>query len=129
MNPISSAGVHEVLAEAVRLHQAGSLGEADRLYRHARHPYTVALLAAVPSVGGEPPAARRPLLLAGEPPSAHEPPSGCRFHPRCPRAQPRCAIDEPALAAPAGGPSEHAVACHFPVADGGAVAPAAGEPP
>jgi oligopeptide/dipeptide ABC transporter ATP-binding protein len=51
-------------------------------------------------------------------PSPINPPSGCRFHPRCPKAQDRCGIDEPALESKAGDPITHLTACHFPVETG-----------
>ncbi|MBL8286963.1 MAG: ATP-binding cassette domain-containing protein [Rubrivivax sp.] len=88
------------------------------LFAAPRHPYTQALLAAIPVP--EPPraagGARTRLLLAGDVPSPAKPPPGCRFHTRCPHARPRCAEDSPALqatleAAAAG--ATHAVACHF----------------
>jgi oligopeptide/dipeptide ABC transporter ATP-binding protein len=71
-----------------------------------RHPYTRALLDAVPvpALGGEP----RPVL-EGDPPSPIDPPAGCHFHPRCGFATERCRAEAPALAADAAG---HAVACH-----------------
>jgi peptide/nickel transport system ATP-binding protein len=74
-----------------------------------RHPYTRALLGAVPS---KDPRKARPLtLLAGEPPDATSIPSGCRFHPRCPIAVAGCAVEEPATVAI--GHSSHRAACRF----------------
>jgi oligopeptide/dipeptide ABC transporter ATP-binding protein len=76
------------------------------LFARPRHPYTMALLAAVPEVGG----ARRDLVpIEGEPPSAVRIPAGCRFHPRCPFRVDRCARESPELRALAPG---HAAACH-----------------
>jgi peptide/nickel transport system ATP-binding protein len=84
---------------------------ADELYRAPAHHYTAALLAAIPSptptAGAEPGAG-----LTGEPPSATEPPSGCRFRTRCPGAEARCVEEVPELRAVAPG---HFVACHFPL--------------
>jgi oligopeptide/dipeptide ABC transporter ATP-binding protein len=79
----------------------------DELYRNPRHPYTRALLSAVPI----PDPRRRPtrVALPGDAPSALSPPSGCAFHPRCPYAEDRCRRETPPLL---GGAGEHAVACH-----------------
>jgi peptide/nickel transport system ATP-binding protein len=76
------------------------------LFAHPRHPYTAALLSAVPEVGGE---RRDSIPIEGEPPSAVHVPAGCRFHPRCPWREARCLREPPALEplAPA-----HLVACH-----------------
>ena len=90
-------------------------GPATRVLRRPEHPYTVALLSAVPSP--TPGAADGRLVLAGEPPSPAHPPAGCRFHPRCPIAEARCSVESPELVASAGG---RRVACHFP----GRLAPA-----
>jgi oligopeptide/dipeptide ABC transporter ATP-binding protein len=93
-------------------------GPSESIYRNPLHPYTRALLDAIP--GHEPAAARRVSTrsLQGEPPSPVHPPSGCRFRTRCPRAQQRCAAEEPAMRELA---ADRAVACHFPLA---AAAPA-----
>jgi len=88
------------------------IGPTDDLYVTPSHPYTSALLASVPV----PDPARRDddrQALHGDLPSPAGPPSGCRFHTRCPRAQARCAAEEPPLRATAGA---LAAACHFPLA-------------
>jgi oligopeptide/dipeptide ABC transporter ATP-binding protein len=72
------------------------------------HPYTKALFAA--SLPSHPDELREELVLAGEVPSAIDPPRGCHFHPRCPFVMPRCAEQEPALVERAAG---HRVACHL----------------
>jgi peptide/nickel transport system ATP-binding protein len=81
---------------------------ADDLYAQPRHPYTLALLEAVPEP--DPDAALPPLELVGEAPSPLDPPSGCRFRLRCPLAQERCAAEQPLLREIA---PKHLVACHF----------------
>jgi oligopeptide/dipeptide ABC transporter ATP-binding protein len=88
------------------------VGTRDEVCDTPRHPYTQALLAAVPTVER-----RQETLevLAGEAPSPLRPPSGCPFRTRCPRAADICAEQEPILE-PAG--ATHAVACHFPDAAG-----------
>jgi oligopeptide/dipeptide ABC transporter ATP-binding protein len=89
------------------------LGEADLLYAHPRHPYTAALFSAVPTVTTEGGMARRRIVLGGDVPSSVEPPSGCVFHPRCPRSRiGRCDVDEPGLRGVGG---DHEAACHFPL--------------
>jgi len=94
------------------------------LFGHARHPYTRALLSAMPAPDPDRADTREEVLLAGDPPSPLDPPAGCCFHPRCPRAQARCAVEVPALAPCPGDVAEHLAACHFPVADGEAPAAA-----
>lgn len=74
------------------------------------HPYSVALMSAVPTVKGGRDAAARRVRLTGDPPSPVNPPPGCRFAGRCPVAQPLCASQEPPLREAAPG---HHVACHF----------------
>ena len=86
------------------------VAERDALFREARHPYTQALLSAVPVPDPDFEAERGPQIIAGEVPSVRNPPPGCRFHTRCPRAMPQCRIVEPGLVALAGGGR---VACHL----------------
>jgi oligopeptide transport system ATP-binding protein len=73
------------------------LASRDQLYRDPKHPYTEALLAAVPIPDPELEAARPQQVLKGEVPSVLHPPSGCRFHPRCPKALPECSTVVPPL--------------------------------
>jgi oligopeptide/dipeptide ABC transporter ATP-binding protein len=87
------------------------------LYGHARHPYTRALLSAMPSPNPERADIREEIVLMGDPPSPIDPPAGCRFHPRCPRAQARCTTEMPGLATHLTDPEEHVAACHFPLDD------------
>jgi oligopeptide/dipeptide ABC transporter ATP-binding protein len=86
------------------------LADADELYDNPRHPYTRALLAAVPSIEGKKPVAEK---VEGDVPSPIDIPSGCRFRTRCPFVQPICAEEEPPLAPFDGGPASHFSACHF----------------
>jgi oligopeptide/dipeptide ABC transporter ATP-binding protein len=83
------------------------------IFARPLHPYTNALLSAIPEIDDD--AGRKPIVLGGDVPSPIRPPSGCRFHPRCPKARERCGRDEP-VAEPKG--SGHAVACHYPVEPG-----------
>jgi oligopeptide/dipeptide ABC transporter ATP-binding protein len=73
------------------------VGTTQQVFADPRHPYTRSLLNAVPQVRRDPPKNR--IRLAGEPPSPLSRPSGCSFHPRCPRAEARCATHEPDLQA------------------------------
>jgi oligopeptide/dipeptide ABC transporter ATP-binding protein len=92
------------------------LAPSARLVERARHPYTRALLSAVPTP--DPAARRERIVLRGDVPSPIAPPPGCPFHPRCAFAEPRCRAEIPRLA----GTPDHQVACHvFPVEEAAAV--------
>jgi oligopeptide/dipeptide ABC transporter ATP-binding protein len=99
----------------------GKIGEqagADDLWHHPRHPYSDALLSAVPLPDPEHTNQRERIILAGDVPSPIHPPSGCRFHPRCPKARQTCVTTEPELITRLGDDASHITACHFPVEDG-----------
>lgn len=85
-------------------------GPTRSVFKSPRHPYTFALLAANPVI--DPEGKREKLVLEGEIPSPTNPPSGCRFHTRCPRVQERCRIEEPALTPD---DDNRRFACHFPL--------------
>jgi len=87
---------------------------ASALYREPRHPYAAALLSAASITDPDLARQRQRLTIEGDIPSPVDPPSGCRFHPRCPRAQDRCRVEEPLLV-PAGADLGHFTACHFPI--------------
>jgi oligopeptide transport system ATP-binding protein len=88
------------------------IGPAAEIYRASLHPYSAALLSAIPDPDANLDEQRDVVRLQGELPSASNPPSGCRFRTRCPLAQPQCAEVEPPLVELAPG---HKVACHFPL--------------
>jgi len=95
----------------MHLGQLCEVGPAEEMYRAPRHPYTVQLLASIPSLDPTKPRANARALAGGEPPSPLNPPSGCRYRTRCPRAQQLCADERPLLRELTPG---HEVACHFP---------------
>ncbi len=94
------------------------LSPVEPLWSHPRHPYSSALLSAVPIPDPDRSAQREQIILVGDVPSPVSPPSGCRFHPRCPKARNRCVEEVPELEPRLGDPSDHLAACHFPVEDG-----------
>ncbi|MEQ8251327.1 MAG: dipeptide ABC transporter ATP-binding protein [Oceanibaculum nanhaiense] len=99
------------IADRVAVMYLGKIVElADKktLYDSPRHPYTQALLSAIPVP--DPSVKPERMLLDGDVPSPINPPSGCRFHTRCPHARERCKVEDPAFLDIGGG---HQVACHF----------------
>ncbi|MGI5349046.1 ABC transporter ATP-binding protein [Streptomyces sp. CA-250714] len=96
------------------------IGTETEIYEHPTHPYTQALLSAVPVPDPETEEGRERIVLEGDVPSPADPPSGCHFRTRCWKAQQRCAVEEPALAVPENfadtlpeQPVHHPSACHF----------------
>jgi peptide/nickel transport system ATP-binding protein/oligopeptide transport system ATP-binding protein len=91
------------------------LADADALYAHPRHPYTGALLSAVPVADPALAARKRRQVLGGDVPSPTNPPAACRFHPRCPKfVAGHCDVEEPLLDPKDGG---NLAACHYPLTD------------
>ena len=100
------------------LGKMAEIGSDAAIYEHPTHPYTQALLSAVPVPDPEAREHRERIILSGDVPSPANPPSGCRFRTRCWKAQERCVVEEPLLAVPeafsgAEGPAAHDSACHF----------------
>ncbi|MGN7455238.1 ABC transporter ATP-binding protein [Paenibacillus pasadenensis] len=98
------------------LGKLAEVGPTEELYNKPLHPYTAALLSSIPRPN--PALKRERIILKGDVPSPANPPSGCRFHPRCPMAQDRCKAEEPLLAEALPG---RQVACHFPLVEDGAL--------
>jgi oligopeptide transport system ATP-binding protein len=89
------------------------LGDEDQIYSRPTHPYTQALLSAVPLPDPTMRNMREQIVLTGDVPSPANPPAACRFHTRCWKAQEICSIDEPLLIERPDGESAHVSACHF----------------
>jgi oligopeptide/dipeptide ABC transporter ATP-binding protein len=103
------------MADVIGVMYLGKLvevGDAESVFRTPVHPYTQGLLDAVPDPNPDSARKDRKVAVRGELPSAADPPSGCRFRTRCPRAQEICATEEPALIAYG---ERHDAACHFPL--------------
>jgi oligopeptide/dipeptide ABC transporter ATP-binding protein len=104
------------ISDRVLVMYLGKIAEVaarDELYKNPRHPYTGALLSAVPLPSPELGRQRQPIVLEGDVPSPVNPPSACRFHPRCPRFKAgHCDVEEPPLYPFGDG---HVAACHYPL--------------
>lgn len=104
--------VVEYVADRIAVMYLGrivELTDAENLYRNPLHPYTKALLSAIPVIDEV--TRRERIVLEGDVPSPANPPSGCPFHPRCPIAVPECAVRVPELTDVGNTDSEHLVAC------------------
>jgi peptide/nickel transport system ATP-binding protein len=111
----------EYLADRVvvlYLGRVAEVGTREQIFTNPRHPYTQALLSAAPVPDPDAQRQRRRVVLSGELPSQLDPPSGCRFHTRCPLAEDRCRTEVPSLRQMPGDVGNGAVACHL-VADDG----------
>jgi len=107
--------VVKYLADRIGVLYLGKLveiGPSESIYTGAAHPYTAGLLEAVPEPDPTVERAKQSEAITGDLPSAVDPPSGCRFRTRCPRARERCSTEEPPLR-PFG--DDHLAACHFPL--------------
>lgn len=89
------------------------MASSDSLYKNPLHPYTMGLLSAVPIPDPKIERQRKRIILSGDVPSPLNPPSGCRFHPRCPNARKVCSEKEPEMLDYSQGGMEHFAACFF----------------
>ncbi|MFA4646434.1 ABC transporter ATP-binding protein [Pyrococcus kukulkanii] len=104
--------VGKLIADRIAVMYLGKIveiGPTDEVLKNPAHPYTMALIQAVPSIARK---KERKIEITGEVPNAANPPSGCRFHPRCPLATEECKSKEPELIEVS---HEHFVACHHPL--------------
>jgi oligopeptide transport system ATP-binding protein len=109
-------GVVRHVSDRIAVMYLGKIVEispAEELYERPAHPYTEALLSAVPVPDPELSATRQRIVLEGDVPSPISPPAGCRFHPRCRYATEICKVEEPQLLRR--GSAEHLAACHHPL--------------
>ena len=89
------------------------IGDEKQIYERPTHPYTQALLSAVPVPDPSQRGKKQRIVLQGDVPSPANPPSGCTFHTRCWKAEPKCSVDVPELVDRPDGVSQHRSACHF----------------
>ena len=111
-------GVVQYVCDEIAVMYLGQIveqGDRISLFKSPMHPYTHALLSAVPSADPAMQASKKIIRLQGDPPSPIDPPDGCRFAGRCPYAESRCHTDTPPLRAI---PGQHLVACHLVAEDG-----------
>jgi oligopeptide/dipeptide ABC transporter ATP-binding protein len=94
------------------------LAPTDEVFEQTRHPYTKSLLSALPVPDPDASDSRQRIVLAGDVPSPADPPAGCRFHPRCPKARFDCADAEPPLVNVLEDKDTHLTACHYPMRAG-----------
>ncbi|GAA2591929.1 dipeptide ABC transporter ATP-binding protein [Actinomadura fulvescens] len=109
------------VSDRVAVMYLGKVGEAaavEDLYGTPRHPYTAALLSAASVPDPDEAERAERIVLTGDVPSPIDPPPGCRFHPRCPKARERCVAEEPLLTVKGADAPDHVAACHFPVEPG-----------
>ncbi|MFI6680818.1 ABC transporter ATP-binding protein [Kribbella sp. NPDC050470] len=97
------------------LGQIAEIAPTADLFAQTRHPYTRALLSALPVADPDTADSREQIILGGDIPAATNPPAGCRFHTRCPKARADCAAGEPALVAVLDDPDDHRTACLHPL--------------
>jgi oligopeptide/dipeptide ABC transporter ATP-binding protein len=99
------------------------VARTNDIFDSTRHPYTTALLSALPVPDPDAADSRERIVLTGDLPSPINPPQACRFHPRCPKAQEICSREEPPLVPVLGDDGSHLTACHFPLEIGETLQP------
>jgi oligopeptide/dipeptide ABC transporter ATP-binding protein len=102
----------------MHLGKIAELAPATQLFDHTRHPYTRSLLSALPHADPDVADSRERIVLVGDLPTPTNPPSGCRFHTRCPKAREDCAVIDPPLEPVLGDGPVHLTACLHPLAVG-----------